>query len=106
MSAVGHKLWVHMQEKGPYNRSKFADLLSSQFDFPTTHQSISNYLRRPYPPAPFIAASIDALDLSEREKQELYEAYFGSRRRPTGEQERQAQELEEEEDDGVEGGGP
>ncbi len=76
MSAVGHELWMEMQEKGPFSRAGFARLLTNQWGFPTTHQSISNYLRRERPPAEFISVALDALEADEQRRRKIYEIYF------------------------------
>lgn len=82
MSAVGHVVWMEMQEKGPYSRAAFARLLSSDYGFPTTHQSISNYLRRERPPVDFLNAALDALRASEEKKEEVRRLYFTGRQEP------------------------
>lgn len=76
MSVVGHKVWLHMQDKGPYNKRAFARFLKRRGVLNTTHQSISGWLRKENPPAYFINAVIESLELSENEKNELYRLYF------------------------------
>jgi hypothetical protein len=76
MSAVGQELWVEMQVKGPYNRTDFAELLTERWNFPTTHQSVSNYLRREHPPAKFVAVALKALDVGEEKRRRIYDLYF------------------------------
>ena len=80
MSVVGHVLWMEMQDKGPYSRAAFARLLTNNYGYPTTHQSISNYLRRDRPPVDFLNAALDALRASEEKKEEVRRLYFTGQR--------------------------
>lgn len=94
MSVVGHKLWVHMQDKGPYNKRAFAEMLTRTGIFPTKHQNISNWLSKEYPPVPFINAVAASLDLSEQEIDEIRDIYFHGGHIPSKENKRVAQDIE------------
>lgn len=76
MSVVGHRLWVHMQNKGPYNKSAFAEMLTRTGIYPTKHQNLSNWLTKEYPPVPFINAVAVSLNLDQDEIDELRDLYF------------------------------
>lgn len=93
-------MWLEMQDKGPFSRAAFARRLTNRYDFPITHQSVSNYLRREHPPAEFMGKAVKALrDLgmpAEREH-EIYQLYFGRAQASLTEaHKRRAEEIEEE----------
>lgn len=94
MSAVGHKLWIHMQDKGPYNKRAFAEMLTRTGIYPTVHQNISNWLSKEYPPVPFINAVAVSLGLSEDEICEIRNMYFHGGDIPSRENKRVAQSIE------------
>lgn len=101
MSAVGKRIWLHMQDREPaYNRKSLAKVLSTTGTYPTSSQSITNYLRRPHPPANFVVAVVDLLGLTEADELELRELYFRGPRRPSRSNLNAADEIEEEEDEG------
>ena len=83
MSAVGTRLWLHMQEKGPYNRRAFARHLTNTKIYPTNHQNISNWLAREHPPTEFVNAVVRALNLSREEEIELHDIYFKGPKKPS-----------------------
>jgi hypothetical protein len=96
MSAVGKKLWVHMQDKGPYNQRAFARMLDRRGILKTTHQSISNWLHKEYPAPYFVNAVVEALDLSPEEEIDLHYTYFYGEQRPKAEHWQVARRIEEE----------
>lgn len=97
MSAVGQQLWVHMQKKGPYNKSAFAEMLTRTGIFHTSHQNISNWLAKEYPPVPFVNAVATSLDLSEDEVEEIKDMYFHYGQIPSKANKRIAADIESEE---------
>lgn len=97
MSAVGKRIWMHMQAKEPaFNRKALAGVLTRSGTYPTSSQSITNYLRRPHPPADFVNAVIDTLGLSKQDELELRELYFRGPRRPNQANLDAAERIEEE----------
>ena len=94
MSAVGKKMWVHMQDKGPYNMRAFARMLERRGILKTTHQSISKWLHSDRPAPYFVNAVVKALDLSEQEEMDLHYTYFYGEALPTERQKRIAEALE------------
>lgn len=94
MSAIGKKVWLHMQEKGPYNQRAFARMLKRREILSTTHQAISGWLHKKHPAPYFINAVVQALDLSREEEIDLHYTYFYGEPQPTTEQELAAQRLE------------
>lgn len=82
MSAVGKRLWLHMQEKGPYNRRAFSRMLTRTNILRTNHQNISNWLSKEHPPPGFVNAAVAALGLTEEEEIDLHYTYFYGEPRP------------------------
>lgn len=76
MSVVGHRIWLHMQDKGPYNKRAFARFLKRKDVLSTTHQSISGWLRKDHPPVYFVNAVVEGLGLDGAEEMELWHLYF------------------------------
>lgn len=60
----------------PFNRKSLANALRQSGAYPTSPQSISNYLYRDHPPVGFINAMVDMLHLSEDDEAELHWLYF------------------------------
>lgn len=98
MSAVGTRLWLHMQEKGPYNRRAFARHLTNTQIYPTNHQNISNWLAREHPPTDFVNAVVKALKLTREEEVELHDIYFRGPKKPTQRNIDAATDIESEEE--------
>ncbi len=96
MSAVGMRLWLHMQEKGPYNKRAFARMLTRTGIYPTSHQNISNWLSREHPPPEFVNAAVAALRLTREEEIELHDVYFRGQRVPSSRELDAAMEVEAE----------
>lgn len=77
MSAVGERLWRFVQDWRPrYTQSALAEDLSESGLYQISSQSVSNYLRREYPPVPFLNATAKFLRLNEAQKEELRRVYF------------------------------
>jgi len=77
MSAIGKKIWLLMQEhEPPYNRSALAKKWTRDGTFPTTAQSISNYLYKEHPPPDFVNAIAREFELLPHEEAELHWMYF------------------------------
>ncbi len=77
MSAIGKRIWLLMQEhEPPYNRSALAKKWTRDGTFPTTAQSISNYLYREHPPPDFVNAIAKEFALRPHEESELHWMYF------------------------------
>jgi len=77
MSPVGKRIWLHMQaHEPPYDRTYLARKLTEAGTFPTTPQSISNYLHREHPPPEFINAVAREFKLTPEEESELHQLYF------------------------------
>jgi hypothetical protein len=77
MSAVGKRLWRFVQDRRPrYTQTALAEDLTETGLYTISSQSVSNYLRRDYPPVPFLNATAKFLGLSEAEKEELRRVYF------------------------------
>ena len=77
MSAIGKRIWLYMQAHDPpYNRSALAKKWTREGTFPTTAQSISNYLYREHPPPDFVNAIARELELLPHEEAELHWMYF------------------------------
>ncbi len=83
MSAIGKKLWLYMQERGPYNQRAFARMLKRRGILNTTHQSISAWLHKDQPATYFINALVEALELNEQEEIDLHYMYFYGEPRPS-----------------------
>ena len=94
MSAIGKKLWLHMQDKGPYNQRAFARMLKRRGILSTTHQSISAWLHKDHPAPYFVNAVVKALELSKDEEIDLHYTYFYGEPRPTGQNLRAASTVE------------
>jgi hypothetical protein len=77
MSAIGKRIWLYMQAHDPpYNRSALAKKWTRDGTFPTTAQSISNYLYREHPPPDFVNAIAREFELLPHEEAELHWLYF------------------------------
>ena len=98
MSAVGKRMWLHMQEKGPYNQRAFARMLDQRGHLKTTHQSISAWLHKDHPAPYFVNALVKGLGLTEEEERDLHFRYFYGEPKATPENLRAAQEIEAEEE--------
>ena len=94
MSAVGKKLWLHMQDRGPYNMRAFARMLKRRGILETSHQAISKWLHSDRPAPYFVNAVVQALDLTEQEEIDLHYLYFYGEALPTERQQRIAHALE------------
>lgn len=103
MSAIGKKLWLYMQDKGPYNQRAFARMLKRRNILNTTHQSISSWLHKDHPAPYFVNAVVEALDLTEKEEIDLHYMYFYGEPQPTIRNKRVTRAIEAEEEQGEDG---
>ncbi len=85
MTEFGKALWMLMQEKGPYNRSTFAELLGHKTGWKPSRQAVSNWLKGDRDvPRELVPATTKALNLDIATQRRLEHLYFYGQTLPGG----------------------